>query len=61
MTARNSIGEEIDAMSTPDHNDNSNGIIDSVQEERRVQLLGDTTEISSESRPSAGTKRAFDP
>ena len=47
--------EEIDAMSTPDHEDNSNDIIDSVQEERRVQLLGDTTEISSVSRPSAGT------
>ena len=55
MTARNSMGEEIDAMSTHDHKDNSNGIIDSVQEERRVQLLGDTTEISSVSRPSAGT------
>ena len=55
MTARNSMGEEIDAMSTPDHKDNSNVVIDSVQEERRVQLLGDTTEISSVSRPSAGT------
>ena len=49
------MGEEIDAMSTPDHNDNRNSIIDSVEEERRVQLLGDTTEISSVSRPSAGT------
>ena len=49
------MGEEIDAMSTPDHNDNSNGIIDSVREERRVQLLGETTEISTVSRPSAGT------
>ena len=55
MTARNSMGEEIDAMSTPDHKDNSNGIIDSVQEERRVQLLGDTTELSPVSRPSAGS------
>ena len=49
------MGEEIDAMSTPDHKDDSIGIIDSVQEEGRVQLLGDTTEISSVSRPSAGT------
>ena len=57
MTARNSMGEETDAMFTPDHEDNSNGIIDSVQEEGivHVQLLGDTTEISSVSRPSAGT------
>ena len=55
MTARNSMGEEIDAMSTPDHKDNSNGIMDSVQEEGKVQLLGDTTEISSVSRPSPGT------
>ena len=55
MTARNSIGEEIDAMSTPDHNDNSNGIIDSVQEGGRVQLVGDITEISSVLRLSAGT------
>ena len=55
MTARNSMEEEIDAMSAPDHKENSNGIIDSVQEEERVQLLGDTTEISSVSRPSAGT------
>ena len=53
MTARNSMGEETDAMFTPDHEDNSNGIIDSVQEEGIV--LGDTTEISSVSRPSAGT------
>ena len=56
MTARNSMGEEIDAMSTANHEDNSNGIIDSVQEEGRVQLFGDTTETSSVSRPSAGTK-----
>ena len=56
MTARrNSIGEEIDAMFTPDQKDHSNGIIDSVQEEGRVQLLGDTAEISSVSRLSAGT------
>ena len=55
MTARNSMGEEIDVMSTPDHKDNSNGIIDSVQEERRVQLLGDTTGLSPVSRPSAGS------
>ena len=55
MTARNSVGEEIGAMFTPDHEDNSNGIIDSVQEEGRVQLLGDTAEISSVSRLSAGT------
>ena len=38
MTARNSIGEENDAMFTPDHEDNSNGIIDSLQGEGRVQL-----------------------
>ena len=49
------MGEETDAMFTPDHEDNSNGIIDSVQEEARVQLLGDTAEISSVSRLSAGT------
>ena len=49
------MGEENDAMFTPDPEDNSNGIIDSLQEEGRVQLLGDTTEISSVSRPSAGT------
>ena len=49
------MGEEIDAMFTPDHEDNSNGIVDSVEEEGIVQLLGDTTEISSISRPSAGT------
>ena len=55
MTARNSVGEEIDAMFTPDHEDKSNGIIDSVQEEGRVQLRGDTTKISSVSRPSPGT------
>ena len=55
MTARNYTREEIDAMSTPDHKDNSNGVIDSVQEEGRVQLLGDATEISSVSRPSAGS------
>ena len=55
MTATNSMGEETDAMFTPDHEDNSNGIIDSVQEERRVQLLGDTTELSPVSRPSAGS------
>ena len=55
MTARNSMGEETDAMFTPDHEDNSNGIIDSVEEEGRVQLLGDTAEISSVSRLSAGT------
>ena len=55
MTARNYTREEIDAMSTPVHNDNSNGIIDSVQEEGRVQLPGDVTEISSVSRPSAGS------
>ena len=55
MTAKKSMGEEIDAMSTPDHKDNSNGILDSVQEEGRIQLLGDATEISSLSRPSAGT------
>ncbi|CAH3140881.1 unnamed protein product [Porites evermanni] len=54
MTARNSMGEEIDAMFTTDHKDNSNGIIDSVQEEGRVQFLGDTTKISSLSRLSAG-------
>ena len=56
MTARNSMGEEIDAVSTPDHEDSSNDIIDSVQAEDRVQLLGDTTETFSVSRPSAGTK-----
>ena len=55
MTARNAVVEEIDAMPTPDHKDNSNGIIDSVQEERRVQLLGETTELSPVSRPSAGS------
>ena len=55
MTATSSMGEETDAMFTSDHKDNSNGITDSVQEEGRVQLLGDTTEISSVSRPSAGT------
>ena len=55
MTARNYTREEIDAMSTLDHEDNSNGIVDSVQEEERVQLLGDATEISSVSRPSAGS------
>ena len=55
MTARNSVGEEIDAMLTPDHENNSNGIIDSLHEEGGVQLLGDTSEISSVSRPSAGT------
>ena len=55
MTVRNSMGEEIDAMFTPDHKENSNGIIDSVQEEGRIQLVGDTTEISSVSRLSAGT------
>ena len=49
------MGEETDAMFTPDHEDNSNGIIDSVEEEGRVQLLGDTAEISSVSRLSAGT------
>ena len=49
------MGEEIDAMFKSDHKDNSNGIIDSVQVEGRVQLLRDTTEISSVSRPSAGT------
>ena len=54
MTSRNPMGEEIDAMFTADHKDNSNGIIDSVQEEERVQLFGDTTQISSVSRPSAG-------
>ena len=55
MTATSSMGEETDAMFTSDHKDNSNGITDSVQEEGRVQLLGDTTEIPSVSRPSAGT------
>ena len=55
MTAINYTREEVDAMSIPDHIDNSNGIIDSVQEEGRVQLLGDATEISSVSRPSAGS------
>ena len=49
------MGEETDAMFTPDHEDNSNGIIDAVQEEGRVQLLGDTADISSVSRLSAGT------
>ena len=49
------MGEETDAMFIPDHEDNSNGIIDSVQEEGRVQLLGDTAEISSVSSLSAGT------
>ena len=49
------MGEETDAMFIPDHEDNSNGIIDSVQEEGRVQLLGDTAEISCVSRLSAGT------